>query len=80
MPHERESKQPILIMCKDGAAKCGIFAMIDYEMERVKSKSKCIKLQDTVRHLRQQRSNVLDTFELFDAGLQLIIELAKKFV
>ena len=72
------ARHSVLVVCKDGTARSGIFVMLDMKIEHVRTRE-YMKFIDIVRHLRQQRNNVLDTFEMLDARLNLIIELAKVF-
>lgn len=71
------TKGPIVITCKDGASKSGLVAFIDTESDRLAKIGKA-KHTDTIKQIRFMRSNSFDTFELYDLGINAIIELCNR--
>ncbi|VDM80322.1 unnamed protein product [Strongylus vulgaris] len=67
------SKGTLMLLCKDGCSRSGIYALIDMETERYSKKGR-IKLGETIKALRSQRSNCFDTKELFEAAAQIMTE------
>ncbi|RCN42996.1 hypothetical protein ANCCAN_11044 [Ancylostoma caninum] len=67
----------VMLVCKDGCSRSGIFCLLDIEAERYRTKGR-IKLAETIKSIRYQRSNCFDTAELFDAGTAVLAEFAKK--
>ncbi|CAB3407639.1 unnamed protein product [Caenorhabditis bovis] len=70
-------KGPIVVVCKDGATKSGIFVLLDMEAGRLKEKSK-VRLTDSIKSIRNMRSNTFDTIENFEIGVNLVLELCKR--
>ncbi|ETN84309.1 hypothetical protein NECAME_06942 [Necator americanus] len=66
----------IMLVCKDGCSRSGIFCLLDIETERYHTKGR-IKLGETIKTIRYQRSNCFDSPELFEAAFNVITEFAK---
>ncbi|PIO76537.1 Protein-tyrosine phosphatase [Teladorsagia circumcincta] len=72
-----DCKHTLMLICKDGCSRCGLFCLLDSESERVRAKGR-IKFAESVKNIRYHRSNCFDTQDLFEAASAIIIELAKK--
>ncbi|EYC13720.1 hypothetical protein Y032_0043g884 [Ancylostoma ceylanicum] len=72
-----DAKSMLMLVCKDGCSRSGIFCLLDIEAERYRTKGR-IKLAETIKTIRYQRSNCFDTPELFEAGTSVLTEFAKK--
>ncbi|CAI5445422.1 unnamed protein product [Caenorhabditis angaria] len=70
-------KNPIVVVCKDGATKSGIWALIDTEADRFRDKTR-VKLTDTLKTIRNYRSNCFDSMENFQFACSTMIEWCKK--
>uniref|UniRef100_A0A7E4ULR0 Tyrosine-protein phosphatase domain-containing protein n=1 Tax=Panagrellus redivivus TaxID=6233 RepID=A0A7E4ULR0_PANRE len=70
----REASQ--VIVCPTGANRAGVWMMYDSEAERMKTKGR-IRFTDSAKALRFQRSNTLDTQEIFDQVIQALLAFAK---
>ncbi|UMM36576.1 hypothetical protein L5515_008676 [Caenorhabditis briggsae] len=70
-------KGPLVIVCKDGATKSGVVAFIDTESDRL-GKNGRVKHTDTIKQIRLMRSNTFDSFEIYDLGINAIIELCNR--
>ncbi|KAK6046772.1 hypothetical protein COOONC_15723 [Cooperia oncophora] len=46
-----ECKNPVMLICKDGCSRSGLFCLLDIEAERVHSKGR-IKFAESVKHIR----------------------------
>ncbi|KJH43705.1 Protein-tyrosine phosphatase [Dictyocaulus viviparus] len=73
-----DSKNILILVCKDGCSRSSLYCLLDIEAERFRLKGR-MKFGDTVRHIRYQRSNCFDTQEQFAMGISLIMILAKKY-
>ncbi|CAD56588.1 Tyrosine-protein phosphatase domain-containing protein [Caenorhabditis elegans] len=71
-------KGPLVIVCKDGAAKSGLVAFIDTEADRLMKHGKA-KHTDTIKQIRFMRSNTFDTFDSYDLGINSLIELCNRY-
>uniref|UniRef100_A0A914Q464 Tyrosine specific protein phosphatases domain-containing protein n=1 Tax=Panagrolaimus davidi TaxID=227884 RepID=A0A914Q464_9BILA len=65
-----------LIICPSGAHRSGAWMLYDSEAERLKTKGR-IRLMDSAKALRFQRSNTIDTQEIFDQIINALISCAK---
>ncbi|KHJ98194.1 Protein-tyrosine phosphatase [Oesophagostomum dentatum] len=72
-----DNKSTLMLVCKDGCSRSGIYCLLDIESERYRKKGR-IKLGESIKTIRFQRSNCFDTQELFEAGAGIIMEFAKK--
>uniref|UniRef100_W6NVZ4 protein-tyrosine-phosphatase n=1 Tax=Haemonchus contortus TaxID=6289 RepID=W6NVZ4_HAECO len=70
-------KNALMLICKDGCARSGLFCLVDTESERLRTKGR-LRFTETVKHIRFHRSNCFDTQELFEAGWSIVMELAKQ--
>lgn len=70
-------KGPLVIVCRDGASKSGVVAFVDTESDRLAKHGK-VKHADTIKQIRFMRSNTFDTFELYDLGINTLIEMCNK--
>lgn len=65
-----------LVVCPSGAHRAGAWMLYDSEAERLKTKGR-IRFTDSVKALRFQRSNTIDTQEVFDQVINALIACAK---
>ncbi|EGT39260.1 hypothetical protein CAEBREN_29865 [Caenorhabditis brenneri] len=71
------TKGPLVIVCRDGASKSGVFALADTESDRLAKNGK-IKHTDTIKQIRFMRCNTFDTFESYELAINTIIELCHR--
>ena len=65
-----------LVVCPTGAHRAGVWMLYDSEGERLKIKAR-IRFTDSCKALRFQRSNTLDTQEVFDQLISALTAMAK---
>lgn len=70
-------KGPTVIICKDGATRCGVVTFIDLELDRMTKYGK-VRHGDTIKAIRFQRANTFDTFEAYDFAINSLVELCIK--
>ncbi|EFP11235.1 hypothetical protein CRE_30674 [Caenorhabditis remanei] len=70
-------KGPTVIICRDGATRCGVVAFIDLECDRL-TKYGRVKHGDTIKAIRFTRCNTFDTFEAYDFAINSLVELCHK--
>lgn len=64
---------PILVHCSAGIGRTGTFCTIDINVQRLADDSKC-EVNNTVRHLRQQRAHTIQTPEQYQFCHVAILE------
>ncbi|KAK5971012.1 Receptor-type tyrosine-protein phosphatase alpha [Trichostrongylus colubriformis] len=72
-----DNRNTLLLVCRDGCSRCGLFCILDMESERLRTKGR-LKFTETVKNIRNHRSSCFDTHDLFDAAASVIMELAKR--
>lgn len=65
-----------LVVCPSGAHRSGVWMLFDSEGERLKTKAR-IRFTDSAKALRFQRSNTIDTQEIFDQIITALTAFAK---
>lgn len=65
-----------MVVCPSGAHRSGVWMLYDSESERLKTKGR-IRFTDSAKALRFQRSQTLETQEIFDQLITALIAVAK---
>ncbi|CAJ0569634.1 unnamed protein product, partial [Mesorhabditis spiculigera] len=71
-------KKPIVVTCKFGTYRTGLFLIYDIETERIE-KQKKLDLDGTVKDLRMQRHHVFDEYSAYEVAIDMFLDEAGTF-
>ncbi|CAJ0572118.1 unnamed protein product, partial [Mesorhabditis spiculigera] len=69
-------KKPIVVTCKFGTYRTGLFLIYDIETERIE-KQKKLDLDGTVKDLRMQRHHVFDEYSAYEVAIDMFLDVCK---